>query len=276
MPTIPRFLLGDFPLACWLKQPVQRCRRLAGCCALLLMIGGAPAAPAQVLSPPPRLAPTVAALNALHQCGENIARSDHRTSSDILDAQQQLFYGLAKGGYTNQSGGGGSGYNRGGYQNGAYQRKGDWLLTPPPEEYVADLTHEGRWCLEVANILNTDPTKAEAAKQVLASIAKDLEIKVKDCKDWGAGRLVTVVADTVKDGHPDPGWTVMYKWVSVSGLNSMELAFPQISTPTSKGVPPGIYSVYATKQVGNAVMKTAPVTVSAFQSQKVKCEISVP
>ena len=87
---------------------------------------------------------------------------------------------------------------------------------------------------------------------MLASIVKDLEIKVKDCKDWGAGRLVTVIANTMKNGQPDPGWTVMYKWISVSGLNAVDLAFPQISTPTSKGVPPGVYSVYATKQVGNS------------------------
>ena len=241
---------------------------------LLLMTFGWQTSAAQVLSPPPQMAPTAAALDTLHKCGKDISHSASNISSDILDAQQELFYGLLKGGYADQFGGagGGRGYGR----SGEYQRNGDWLLTPPPKEYVDDLQHEAQWCLEVANILNTDPAKKEPAKQVLASIAKDLEIKVKDCKDWGAGRLVTVIANTIKNGQPDPGWTVMYKWVSVSGLNSMDLAFPQISTPTSKGVPPGVYSVYATKQVGNNTVKTPPVTVSAFQSQKVKCEIPVP
>ena len=238
---------------------------------LLLLIGFAALAQAQVLTPPPQMAPTVAALNVLHECSKNVASKAGSIAGDIDNAQQQLFYGLAKGGYSNSFGSGG-----GGYGNGGYKRKGDWLLTPPPKEYVADLAHEAQWCLQVANILNTDPTKAEAARQVLTSIAKDLEIKVKDCKDWGAGRLVTVTASTVKNGQPDPGWTVMYKWVSVSGLNTSELAFPKISTPTSQGVPPGIYSVYATKLVGNATVKTPPVSVSAFQEQKVKCEIPVP
>lgn len=240
---------------------------------VLLTICGWQTSAAQVLSPPPQMAPTADALNALHKCGQDISKNASNISADILDAQQQLFYGLLKGGYADQFGGaGGRGYGH----NGEYQRNGEWLLTPPPKEYVSDLRHEAQWCLEVANILNTDPNRKESAKQVLASIAKDLEIKVKDCKDWGAGRLVTVIANTIKNGQPDPGWTVMYKWVSVSGLNSMDLAFPQISTPTSKGVPPGVYAVYATKQVGNNVLKTAPITVSAFQSQKVKCEIPVP
>ena len=248
---------------------INRCRcLLAGCCVLIVC---AVAALAQVVSPPPQLAPTVAALNALHECSKNAASKAGGIAADIDDAQQQLFSGLAKGGYANSFGSGG-----GGYGNGGYKRNGEWLLAPPPKEYVADLAHEAQWCLEVAHILNTDPTKTEAAKQVLTSIAKDLEIKVKDCKDWGAGRLVTVIASTVKNGQPDPGWTVMYKWVSVSGLNSLELSFPQVSTPTSQGVPPGIYSVYATKQVGSSTVKTPPVTVSAFQNQKVKCETPVP
>jgi len=218
------------------------------------------------------MAPTTAALETLHRCGQAISRSDSDISSKILDAQQQLFFGLVKGGYANDAFSGGRGYSN----NGGYRRNGEWLLTPSPKEYVADLEHEARWCLEVAKILNSDPGRKEAAKQVLASIATDLDIKVKDCKDWGAGRLVTVIASTMKNGQPDPGWTVMYKWVSVSGLNAMDLAFPKVSTPTSQGVPPGVYSVYPTKQVGNTVVKTPPITVSAFQNQKVKCEIPVP
>jgi len=260
---------GDYQLRRRRAPRMHCCRLVLAACGLLT--GGAVSASAQVLSPPPHLAPTVAALNALHECSKNAASKAAGIAADIDNAQQQLFSGLAKGGYSNSFGSGG-----GGYGNGGYKRNGEWLLVPPPKEYVADLAHEAQWCLAVANVLNTDPTKTEAAKQVLTSIAKDLEIKVKDCKDWGAGRLVTVIASTVKNGQPDPGWTVMYKWVSVSGLNSLELSFPKVSTPTSQGVPPGIYSVYATKQVGSSTVKTTPVTVSAFQEQRVKCEIPVP
>jgi hypothetical protein len=271
METLVHFLLASFPAA----SSRGRSSAKPWLYSIAMVLGAALTLSAQVLSPPPQLGPTVAALDALHKCGNDIARSAPSISSDILDAQQQLFFGLAKGGYADQFNAD-TGGQRGGYQTNDYQRHGDWLLTPPPKQYVADLTQEAQWCLEVSNILNNQPAKVAQAKEVLASIAKDLNIKVKDCKDWGAGRLVTVVANTVKDGHPDSGWTVMYKWVSVSGLNSRELAFPQVSSPTSQGVPPGVYSVYATKQVGNSVVKTQPIAVSAFQQQKVKCEIPVP
>ena len=197
----------------------------------------------------------------------SIARKAPDISSRLLDAQTQFTYGLLKGGYCGRAVG---------RRRIRRIRSGEWSIAPPPKEYVADLTHEARWCLEVAHILNTDPSKEEAALKVLASIANDLHIKVTDCRKWGAGRLITVIANTVKNGQPDAGWTVMYKWVSVSGLSSAPLSFPQISTPTSKAVPPGVYSVYATKQVGDSLKKTEPITVSAFQDAKVKCEIPVP
>ncbi|MGO9515932.1 MAG: hypothetical protein ACLPND_02705 [Candidatus Korobacteraceae bacterium] len=238
---------------------------------LLVVLGAALSLPAQDL-PPPWLEPTANALAGIKQCGKTIAKSAPDISSKLFDAQRQLTSGLLKGGYANEQAGYGEGYNRG----GKYNRQGGWLLNPPPKEYVEDLSHEARWCVEVANVLNTQPNEKEAALKVLESIASDLHIKVVDCRAWGAGRLITVIASTVKNGQPDPGWTVMYKWVSVSGLNSAELSFPQESTPTSKAVPPGMYSLYATKQVGGTLEKTQPVTVSAFQDAKVKCEIPVP
>lgn len=237
----------------------------SACGVYLLVLGLAPASPAQFIPPPPQLEPTINALGGIQKCAQDIARKATDISSQLLDAQTQLTYGLLKGGYSDAQPGG-----------GGYGRSGQWSVAPPPKEYVADLTHEARWCLEVAHILNTDPSKEDSAKNVLASIANDLHIKVKDCRKWGAGRLITVIANTVKNGQPDAGWTVMYKWVSVSGLSSAPLSFPQISTPTSKAVPPGVYSVYATKQVGDSLKKTEPITVSAFQDAKVKCEIPVP
>jgi hypothetical protein len=245
-------------------------------CLMALVLGSAQASPAQVLSPPPQLEPTAIALAQLRNCGKAIAQKAPKISSKILDAQTQLFFGLVKGGYADGLSTSGRGYNSGYNKSGGYDRGGGWLHVAPPKEYVADLSHEARWCLQVANILNSDAEKREGAEKVLSSIADDLQIKVADCRAWGAGRLITVIANTLRNGQPDPGWTVMYKWVSVSGLNSIDLSFPQISTPTSKALPPGVYAVYAQKQVGDTLKKTAPITVSAFQEQKVKCEIPVP
>jgi len=248
-------------------RPRWTYRWYRGACGVFVVVLGALlSSTAQVrLPPPPQLEPTINALGGIQRCAQNIAGSASDISAKLLDAQTQLTYGLLKGGYANaQSGGGG------------YGKNGEWSIAPPPKEYVEDLSHEASWCLEVAHILNTDPAKKEAALKVLASIANDLHIKVTDCRKWGAGRLIMVIANTVKNGQPDAGWTVMYKWVSVSGLSATELSFPKESTPTSKAVPPGIYAIYATKQVGNTLTKTEPITVSAFQDAKVKCEIPVP
>ena len=251
----------------------RACRWRCGAWGVLFVVlWSSASSSAQVLSPPPQLEPTAIALALVKQCGQSIARSAPDVSFKLLDAQKQLTVGLLRGGYANDLATGGQGYNRG----GDYSRSGEWLTVPPPKDYVEALSHEARWCVEVANVLNTQTDKKEAAKQVLASIANDLHIKVVDCRAWGAGRLITVIANTVKNGQPDAGWTVMYKWVSVSGLNAAELSFPKISTPTSTAVPPGVYAVYATKQVGGATKKTEPITVSAFQNEKVKCEIPVP
>jgi|SRR5271157_931982 len=254
-----------------LSRRADRCCRGA-CCVFFGVLLSFVSLCAQSSVPPPWLEPTADALAGIKQCGKSVAGSAPDISFKLLDAQEQLTLGLLKGGYASGGAVSGQGYGRG----GDYNRSGGWLPFAPPKEYVEDLSHEARWCLEVANILNTKPEKKEAAKQVLASIANDLHIKVTDCRAWGAGRLITVIANTVKNGQPDAGWTVMYKWVSVSGLNSAELSFPQMSTPTSKALPPGMYSVYATKQVGGTVKKTEPITVSAFQDAKVKCEIPVP
>lgn len=226
----------------------------AGCIALM-MLGLAGVALAQVMAPPPRLAPTAEALGKLQKCGDAIAKSAPKISPKILESENLLAHGLLVG-WNNPS--------------------GEFAAVPPPKEYVEDLVQEAEWCLKVANVLNTDPSKKERAEKVLTNIAYDLYVKVEDCRTWGMGRLITVKANTVKNGQPDPGWTVNYKWMSSSGLNVVDLAFPQESTPTTKKLPPGMYLIYATKQVGNSVKKTEPIKVTAFQKDTVQCDIAVP
>src|ERR1700753_1793995 len=98
----------------WFQRRKLMKREVSAVAALpLLWLAIAPLAlHAQVLSPPVQLGPTVAALQALHTCGQNIARSAPKASGDILDAQEKLFFGLAKGGYATQFGASGGGYGR--------------------------------------------------------------------------------------------------------------------------------------------------------------------
>ena len=231
-----------------------RSRLMTFCVAFLVAALSAPAA-AQVLSPPPRLEPTATALADLDKCGESIAKSAPEISSRLRKSSRELSQGLL------------IGYNK---------SNNEWAIVPPPKEYVQDLRQEADWCGKVAKILNNEPARQKQTEKVLTDIAYDLELKAADCRSWGMGRLITVKASTVKNGQPDPGWTVSYKWMSASGLNAMDLSFPQESTPTSKALPPGVYAIYASKQVGGTTQKTQPIVVTAFDKAEVKCEISVP
>lgn len=210
---------------------------------------------AQVLSVPPRLEPTAAPLNKLQQCGESIKKTLPEVSAKLLAGQEQLAHGLLIG-WNNPT--------------------NDWASVPPPADYVVQLSQEADLCAKAAEVLKSDPSRKEIAEKVLASVANDVALKLRDCREWGMGRLINVVAHTEKNGQPDPGWTVMYKWISVSGLSAAELSFPKESTPTTKLVPPGVYAIYATKQVGDKLLKSEVKTITAFQTDKVQCEIPVP
>jgi len=227
------------------------------CCVGLLVLGVVAGSRAQVLSPPPRLAPTAEALEKLQECGKSIAKSSPEISSKLLESENLLAHGLL------------IGWDK-------PQNSQSWAVVPPPKEYIDDLAQEAEWCRKVSEVLHSDPSKKDRAEKVLTNIAYDLFVKVEDCRTWGMGRLITVKANTVKNGQPDPGWTVNYKWMSASGLNAVDLSFPQESTPTSKKLPPGMYLIYATKEVGGSLKKTAPITVTAFQKDVVQCDISVP
>ena len=224
-------------------------------CLELLVVQLAPISSGQVLTPPPRLQPTATALAGLDKCGERIATGAPEISSRLRKSSQALWQGLL------------IGYNK---------SNKSWAVVPPPKEYVQNLQEEAEWCSKVAETFQSEPARKAQAEKVLANIAYDIELKAADCRSWGMGRLINVKASTVKNGQPDPGWTVSYKWMSASGLNAMDLSFPQESTPTSKALPPGVYAIYATKQVGGATKKSQPIVVTAYDKAEVKCEISVP
>jgi len=222
--------------------------------SLLLLAFSVPSV-AQRIDAPPRLQPTADALTSLQKCGNNIAKSAPALSAKMLEAQRLLTRGLLIG-WNNPS--------------------RDFAAVPPAKEYVEELAKEADWCLKVAEVLNTRPAKKTQAENVLISIINDLVMKVEDCREWGMGRMVSVTANTTKDGKPDAGWTVLYKWMSIGGLGVLEQSFPQVSTPTAKALPPGMYSLYARRQSGGNVQKTEPINCAAFQKEKVQCEIPVP
>jgi hypothetical protein len=82
---------------------------------------------------------------------------------------------------------------------------------------------------------------------------------------------------TDKDTAPDPGWTVYFKWLTVSDIQTTESAFPRTSTPATDDLPPGIYQLRAQKDDprSGAVLKSETKTVSLDGANN-SSELQVP
>ncbi|MCU1247729.1 MAG: hypothetical protein JWQ49_758 [Edaphobacter sp.] len=91
-----------------------------------------------------------------------------------------------------------------------------------------------------------------------------------------ASRLSSSVA-TNKDTAPDAGWTVYFKWVTVSNIQTIEGAFPTTSTPATDDLPPGIYQLRAQKEdpTSGTMLESETKTVSLDGTHS-SCELQVP
>ena len=146
-------------------------------------------------------------------------------------------------------------------------------LTAPPEMYLKSLENDAAVCRAAVRrrIRSKDSLKA------LTDVVDDLNLKFRDCYLHGMGRLVSMSVATNKDTAPDPGWTVYFKWVTVSDIQTTESAFPTMSTPATDDLPPGIYQLRAQKDDlrSGAVLKSETKTVSLDGANN-SCELQVP
>jgi hypothetical protein len=122
-----------------------------------------------------------------------------------------------------------------------------------------------------------EQNKAKNPHTVLEGIVDDLDLKFRDCYLHGMGRLVRVSVVTSKAGVPDAGWTVYFKWVTVSDIQTIRKAFPTTSTPAVDTLPPGIYKLRAQKKdpTSGAMLSSDTKTV-ALDGVNSSCELSIP
>jgi hypothetical protein len=131
----------------------------------------------------------------------------------------------------------------------------------PPKIYVDSLLNDAKFC-EGASPRLDESAQAQAA---LDSVIHDLTIKSRDCAFHGAGRTIKLTVWTMKGQMLDHGWTVYFRWLAASGLESQETAFPRPSAPTVDNLPPGLYRIRAEKR--------DPLSASVERSQTVTCEV---
>ena len=143
---------------------------------------------------------------------------------------------------------------------------------PPPPEYLESLDADVKACQAAAAIQDEEQRGA-----ALATIRKDIEIKADDCHKFGMGRKVPLVIRTVRGDKVESGWEVFYKWSCASLLQPQEVRVPQLTSPATVELPPGVYSVRAQKrEASNQVRTTPPVTVVVGSVQWVPLELAVP
>jgi hypothetical protein len=133
-------------------------------------------------------------------------------------------------------------------------------LSPPPQMYLRNLRNDAAVCQAAVG----KHAKSKEAVRILVGVVDDLDLKFRDCYLKGMGRLVGISVETEKATKPDGGWTVYFKWLTVSDIPTSESTFPALSTPAKNNLPPGIYQLRAERKDSKtgAVLKSESKTVS--------------
>jgi hypothetical protein len=148
-----------------------------------------------------------------------------------------------------------------------------WAPTDnPPQIYLKSLANDAAVCKFALG--SGDPAAAQAA---LASVIGDLTIKARDCLSHGMGRTITFKIKTLRGQTPDRGWTVYYKWLTVSNLVTDEMPFPKMSTPAFNDLPPGLYRFRAEKRdPQSATVASSETKMCQVDEAHQECEVQVP
>jgi hypothetical protein len=146
-------------------------------------------------------------------------------------------------------------------------------LTAPPELYLQSLQNDAHVCRAAIE----GKLDSNDIVRVLARVVSDLDLKFRDCYLHGMGRLINVSVTTDKGTVPDGGWTVYFKWMSVSDIPTTESTFPSLSTPAKDDLPPGIYQFRADKKdpKSAAILNSETKTVN-LDGTNSDCELQVP
>ncbi|HEV2132817.1 MAG TPA: hypothetical protein VGR47_01015 [Terracidiphilus sp.] len=225
------------------------------------------------------LQPAKAAFLSIDRCRIQLPAGDLKEK--FTEAESRLAEGLLIG-WGEQSSWQAAG-RRGGYSDGVplpfaviasryVNSPSSWVSKPPPL-YLQSLQNDAAVC----NGVVPGSLNAEPASSAIQGVIADLIVKAKDCLSEGMGRLVGIQISTKRGKIPDPGWTVYYKWVSVSDIPTAETAFQTSSTPAKDKLPPGIYQFRAEKSVpGSPNVLHSEIKMVPLDAAHDRCELQVP
>jgi hypothetical protein len=142
---------------------------------------------------------------------------------------------------------------------------------PPPVDYMESLDRDAKACTAASALPDEEQRRA-----VLDSVRRDVAAKAEDCRRFGMGRRVPVSIRTVRGDQAENGWQVFYKWSCAGPLQPEEIRVPNLTSPASVELPPGVYSFRAEKRNPAGQVETvAPVTITVGSSPTVPLELPV-
>lgn len=115
------------------------------------------------------------------------------------------------------------------------------------------------------------------ARTVVAGLRRDLELAVDDCRNspQGMGTVRTVNVHTMRDGAPEAGWQVFFKFRIMEQFPDVPgQPFPNLSSPATWKLPPGNYLVYAQKK--KQTTQPMPITVDRRTTDSTQWQIPLP
>jgi len=142
---------------------------------------------------------------------------------------------------------------------------------PPPDDYLETLDRDVSACRTAADLPDQEQRRA-----VLDSVRKDIAVKAEDCRRFGMGRRVPVSVKTVRGDQVEHGWQVFYKWSCAGPLQPAEIRAPNLTSPASMELPPGVYYFRAEKKNAAGQVETAPaVAITVGNSGTVPIELPI-
>jgi hypothetical protein len=152
--------------------------------------------------------------------------------------------------------------------------RGAAVSVPPGDrtDYARSLDAQAELLAQVAR----DP-EPSAAREAIDATAADLDIKIRSTPGFGAANVVyghiDVTVRTLRDSHPVNGLVV---WATPVALARFEplFRFDQMSSPTTKSLPPGRYE-FTLKKDGQVIARER-ADVGLTSSRAVTLDLSVP
>jgi len=141
---------------------------------------------------------------------------------------------------------------------------------PPPPDYLESLDRDAKVCAAAATLEETQ------RRAVLDAVRKDIAVKSEDCMRFGMGRKVPVSIRTVRGDRAENGWQVFYRWSCVSPLQPEEMRVPNLTSPATVELPPGVYRFRAERRNAAGKVETVDaVTITVGSSATVPIELPV-